>query len=156
MSAYVVDKAHIDGLVTLASRGPQGVWWEPLRWWNGRQMQDTYGEGRDDEIGAMLLAENVRSVSARYPRDALGELPGPRPAYWLVRYVWSPGRYRPTAIEALKAIACYEYQSCETDDWEQTEAWRFCQALQGAIVSRMPGWDEAAWGWPTGEKEQPR
>ena len=105
MSAYVVDKAHIDALVraglVLPARQVQGG---RLRWfwpeitqadreatyqagaaWGPRSAQLAEERRREltpsagaDRVGAMLWSENVRSVCFRYdePEDA-DELPGP-------------------------------------------------------------------------------
>ncbi|GIW55025.1 MAG: hypothetical protein KatS3mg082_1429 [Nitrospiraceae bacterium] len=47
----------------------------------------------------------------------------------------------------MKALGCYRYQSCETPDWEQTEAYQFCKALEGAMVHELIDRYEAKHGW---------
>ena len=36
----------------------------------------------------------------------------------------------------------FDYQSCETDDWELSIAWRICQAIVSNVTARLPA---AAW-----------
>ena len=52
--------------------------------------------------------------------------------------LWEP-------VELLSALACYEYQACETEDWESTEAAAFCRALRKELISRLSGYSEAPW-----------
>ncbi len=96
----------------------------------------------------MLWAENVGSVSYRYSGDN-DPLPGPIDFATedAITYVWTRPAYRMTAVEALKAIMCYEYQSCEHPAWPSTEAYRFCQALTGSLLHALPGMDDAPWSW---------
>lgn len=154
MSAYVVDHAHIDALVRLsldgpADRGPSypGDGWNGDGWyWQGRWYHSR--ELGADALGQMLMDECVRSVSARYPDDAPGEQPGPRPPYWLEPFRFDPQVKHPTAIEGLKLLDCYNYQSCETDDWRETQAYAFCLYLKDSLIGELAGYDAAPWGWP--------
>jgi len=49
-------------------------------------------------------------------------------------------------VQTLKAIACFDYQACETDDWQQSEAFAFCEALRDRAINKLPGYSEAKWG----------
>jgi hypothetical protein len=111
-------------------------------------------------IGQRLVDECVASVHARYPDTDpdQGDLPGPTDAYYMGPYVWTPyrsgeprasrARIPPPATTAViaKQIAHYEYQSCEHDEWESSEAHAFCRALAEALLGSLPGWTEAPWG----------
>lgn len=163
----MVDKAHIDLLVATAVRGPRperGIMpdasWT-LRWWSkpaseirSASLDELQAHRREatperaHEVGWMLLLENVRSVRHRYdtPEDG-DDLPGSTSAYWREPYRWEDPRYRPTAAEALKAVACYEYQSCEHPEWESSEAAQFCEALRHALINALPGYEAAPWEW---------
>ncbi len=93
------------------------------------------------------MAECERSVSYRYPTDTPDALPGTvgeransytyRP-FFLVR-----GSLK--AVEAIKAVNCLEYQSCEHPEWESSLAHRICQEIKSAAVHDLPGYDNAAW-----------
>ncbi len=168
MSAFIVSRHHIDALVAVALFGPTGVpisphtAWHPVSWFDTEpppgagmtwcqehrhtaELQDAH------RIGEMLVLENVRSVNHRYPDT--GTLPGPNDelAEWATAYdtpltALRRGR-RPTAVEALKLVDCYEYQSCEHDGWRTSQARRFCDALRSRVVGFLPGYDEAPWEW---------
>jgi len=136
MSAFMVSKGHIDRLVALAIYGPSdgGVWW-----------------GKDDNVadtlGAMLTAENLRSIHARYPDTINDPDAVPGSGDWETPYVFPVTTERISAIEGLNALACYEYQACETDDWLTTEAHEFCEGLRDRLCSVLSsratrGWDD--------------
>ncbi len=115
-------------------------------------------------LGQRLLDERVASVHSRYPDTSPDEggLPGPRDAYYMGPYVWEPYLRSETRLIAhgmarvipppaatvviAKQIANYEYQSCEHDSWESSEAHAFCRALAERLLRSLPGWEEAPWG----------
>jgi hypothetical protein len=145
--AFVVSKEHIDILVQLAFTGPRSVphssHWERPSWLMEHHPLP-------DEVGRMLLLECLKSVGHRYPDDRLDELPRDGPPYWtggVDAYRYAPQPCRLTAVEGLKAVACYEYQSCEHDAWPESRAYTFCRSLRGALIHALPGMDEAPWGW---------
>lgn len=100
-----------------------------------------------DRIGQMLIDENVESVGCRYEGSDLVNLPGPNTAEWLIPFKFVYTMERLPAIETLKIIACYEYQSCEHDGWKDSEAKCFCNALIKNAIQRLPGYEEAPWEW---------
>lgn len=138
MSAWVVSKKHIDYLVSAAVLyGRQGsVYW-------GIQRAD---HSNADTIGRDLTRENIASVAYRYsePEDS-ANLPGPVPLP-----IWDEYTHRMTVniepVVLLKAIDCYEYQSCEHPDWGESAAKKFCGSLRGAAIAHLPGYDAAPWG----------
>jgi hypothetical protein len=174
MSAFMVDKTHVDLMVKTALVGPSGRAVNPGNAWSRPRWTDVdrpaldamlwseahehfrtvawLGQERPqdispDQLGAMLVAENLASIHYRYP-DTIGsdELPGPLHPYWLDYTYTDPG-IRMTTPEALKAINCYEYQSCEHDGWHYSEAYRFCRALTDALVGHVEGYSDAPWDW---------
>ncbi len=130
MSAYMVDDAHIDALVDIAKQftrpGP-AVYRYKFYW--AAQRNPFRSHSLDDQteaaIGRMLLAENARSVGHRYR-----EVQDPA----ALTYVYRPTKRTYTPAQALMAIRGYEYQACETDDWDQSEAHDFCRALFRRVV----------------------
>lgn len=129
MSAYIVSKRHIDAIVTAAVNAGLG------------------GGKTPDQLGDMLWRENVVSVCFRYRESTLPD----------VFY-----RFEPNALNdpwsLIKQIDCYEYQSCEHDAWEASEAFALVEALRAATLQSlgMPkvqaiyqmeaGWKDAPWG----------
>lgn len=174
MSAWMVDKVHIDLMVAVARRGlkPGESRWK-FRAYDWQFQQHMVDDA--DALGLMLARENVRSLIARYGEGAAG--PGPVAGRWtrlangdddnMVH--WDVEGYRfvdpdieLSFVEAYKLIHCYTYQSCESSDWETTEAYAFSMALEKALLygtvygSRSqeyrdhnvpPGWDDAPWTW---------
>ena len=114
--------------------------------------------------GQRLLDECVASVHSRYPYTSpdRGDLPGPCDAYYMGPYVWepylasearliAPGMPRvipapATTAVIAKQLANYEYQSCEHDSWESSQAHAFCSSLALKLLHSLPGWEEAPWG----------
>lgn len=175
MSAYVVNRAHIDLLVGAALRskpaGQPGVTGN-LQWWRVDEDGDFAGwhrlephctEPPDDDLnltcvspswlGQILINENVASVSYRYPDDNVdaGELPGPVDAYYLGPYVYRDRRITLKTGEVFAMIDSFDYQACEHPGWRKSEAFAFLRALREAYCRRVEGYDvdyaTAPWRW---------
>jgi hypothetical protein len=157
MSAYVVDRAHIDALLTAGLyHAPQypGDGCSPLRWFDRDPAENDGHEWYEkhhreltretaDAVGRMLWWENLRSVGYRYPD---GELPAPDGMLAeLDTYTFNRLPGIPDPVVVLSAIACYEYQTCEHPGWHGSEAQAFCSALKERCIRRLPGWDDAPW-----------
>ena len=106
-----------------------------------------------DEFGEMLLAENCRSLMARYDdryeKDG-GDLPDP-----------GTYRYEPYGTEDLyfvtKQVDCYDYQACEHPDYAKSRACAVVEELLRRIpvalgllvirdVRENSLYEEASWG----------
>jgi len=140
MSAFVPSKVHYDLLVKTMMEGLPDIefkyrYWEPLG--------DSY-----DELGELLLRETVRSVRYRYGKDT-DMVPG-----WAYSpYTYTDPGVRLTAIEFIKAIQCYRYQSCEHPKWKNSTAEALTRealfrAALKLVSSRMEDeFEEAPWDW---------
>jgi hypothetical protein len=152
MSAFEVDKAHIDVMVSAALQRVHG---DTLCWYHdpagdlphtrpGQALPDHAYDGYLAELqrrrrqvthenaetwGATLVAENRRSVDWRYDEDELEE------PYTFTEYA---GHFDP--VKMLAAIACYEYQACEHPGWKTSEARDFCEALRQRTIHQLPGY----------------
>ena len=129
MSAWTVTKAHIDYLIMAAKKFgiPIGVYWGQ----DGKRLP-----GSDpSEVGRMLWEENYKSVNFRYGDNTA------TPAY-----DFSAIGRQVEPVVVLKAISCYEYQSCEHGEWEASEAKQFCDSLAKATIATLPGFADAPWG----------
>jgi hypothetical protein len=159
LSAFVVEKSHIDALVELALCGPRrvrGVAW-PAFYWHESDPQTGIVTTREltpetcDEVGSMLTRECIASVACHYPDLLWPELPGSVPNPDPDEYVFPleravSGLSRPTAVEGLKAIECYEHQSSGHAAWRDSAAQHFCEVLLGRLIRSLPGYAEAPWG----------
>ena len=94
-----------------------------------------YFNGNSQDIGQKLVDENFRSVNYRYTEQVEPE------QFKLM--VLLRTKYTPVAI--IKACDCYNYQSCETRDWQETEAYAIMTALRERAIDMLPGYDEADW-----------
>lgn len=145
MSAFIVDRAHIDLIVSTAVDGPKTTrdvrpdhaWYPP---YNATR-------GAENVIGQMLVDENVKSVPYHYADSAHDGLPGPLSAYYLAPYAHRRLVRRLTTVEALKALDCYEYQACEHPGWATSKAFDFIEALRSRLIGTLPGYDKAPWGF---------
>lgn len=155
MSAYIVDRAHIRFLVEAASR--VGAHTRSFFSWYYKGERGELRPGDCDRasgLGALLWRENLASVSYRYRGEQEESLPGPgndgpRNGY---THALSINTIKP--IDVLKALDCYEYQSCEHPEWNDSEAKAVCTALRHAAISNLPGYDAAPWGAPEGWAEE--
>ena len=150
MSAYIVDKEHVQYLVDAAMQSASGG---AFRWYHGgewRELQKGDKE-RAAEVANMLWCENIKSVSHRYPYESSATLPGTRQGagevvteddFHGIRWL----NFVP--VQVAKACDCYAYQSCEHDEWETSEAKAFTDSLKESQWRRLPGYDAAEWGAP--------
>lgn len=150
MSAWLVSEEHIDLLVTagLVKDYDRGLTWStsPDRFAPRELTQDIA-----TVVGGMLWAENYASVEKLYPdvREG-GQVPGQSDEFeaeHTLTYTFTPIPGDIDWLVVLKAVSCYEYQSCEHDGWETSEAKRFGEALTHRAISNLPGYDKAPWGF---------
>ena len=96
-----------------------------------------------EELLTMLADENLASLEARYAEPKATSLIGSSSRF--PRHPSKALNLSPVAL--LKAVNCYEYQSCEHTAWRDSKAFAFCQALKGALVHALPGYEAAnTWG----------
>lgn len=138
MSAFIVSHDHIDALMTYAA-------FSRISYWNPEARDRTVVTNINaEEVGRILLHENERSVRHRYSDFGPDDLPGTI-GEDAASYHFRLFQRSLTAIQAIKAVNCLEYQSCEHDDWEGSLAWRICQAIKSHATHHLPGYDLAAW-----------
>lgn len=131
MSAFIVSDNHIDVIMTFAVLKHASYYW-------AEKKERVYITAENaSEVGQKLVNENYRSVNYRYR----GEFGSP------IKYKFK--RVRPdnySAVDVLKAIDSLDYQSCETDDWQDTEARAILDGIQSRMINALPGYDESK-GW---------
>ena len=121
MSAYQVTPKHIAAIV-------------------GSTMAAPFNHAAAQHMAETLAQANADGIDARYP--------GPSPTPPVVvddaemrRYHAKP--LKPVAL--LKALTCLEYQCCEAQGWEGTEACKTISMIRAGAVVRLAGYSEAAW-----------
>ena len=90
---------------------------------------------------ACLARENARSYSTRYPRDAAD--PVEVTIETIAAFTAPDAILSPVAF--LKALASYDYQTCETDDYETTAAAKIIRGMRNRAIQHLPGYETAAW-----------
>ena len=130
MSAFVVSDKHINTIVTWAARQNvnyrSGDEWMPIR-------------GHEQQVAQMLLNQNVRSVNYRYnEHDDVSAI-----RYTPVHLTSGSG-YR-NALQVMKAAQCYNYQACETDDYESTGAHAIYHAILYRAISVLTSDESLEW-----------
>lgn len=140
MSAFVVSNTHINAIVNFTLVA------SPAFKLHGYSFQDEYREWPSPEqLGQILLDENVRSVNARY-----GEHDEPD------TFVFTRTLKPISAVAMLSALDCLEYQSCESYDWVDTLAHCLVEVMRSWTIHRLPGYAEAAWEIRDGPHLKPR
>jgi hypothetical protein len=139
MSAFIVGHDHIDALLTFAvSRG--GSCHGTASFYDENRSERIYiTEENATEIGRILVAENERSVAHRY-----NETPGSAADYRFKRWLALPL----SAVSVLKGCDCFDYQACETEDYEASPAKTIIDSIRRAAIHRLPGYEDApGWGF---------
>lgn len=103
------------------------------------------------EVANMLLMENIRSVSARYPNESSATLPGDHPEPFTRKDFATVRWMNIKARQVWHSCRCYSYQACESDDWTKTEAYAFIESLSHGAANEMAGevdHNAGEWGAP--------
>ena len=155
MSCYLVDRQHITYLIEAAEKFEAYIKVPGENPRKSYEHVNKFTHQEKEALGQMLWDENVRSVEGRYPDTrTTREYPGTAEAAEDVAYYVHPQasvfsqEMDFTPAQVFKSIACYDYQSCEHDGWESSDAYRFCHRLMEAVGGKQPGSSEAAWGAP--------
>jgi hypothetical protein len=153
MSASIVSALHVNLMVyaglSLATHGQRLRWFSrrlndqekaaahEVGSWTGPGTAEVCGQLMREltpdsagRVGAVLLAENARSVNHRYAADD-----------WESVFEYTPMSGRLDPLHVLGALGYYEYQSCEHPDWDDSEAQAYCTVLRHLAISKLPGYD---------------
>lgn len=95
-------------------------------------------------IAAALHEQNIASLQARYGERAGCD--GLKPPKATTEAI-TAADFVPLSHYA-KALSCYMYQACETDDWDETAVRQLCADFALALLHFTPGWGDAPWGAP--------
>jgi hypothetical protein len=144
MSAFVVGHDHIDGLLTFVT-GHNGGYGQrqTVSYWDLNDERCQITQDNATEIGRILLRENERSVMARYPEGNMPGTIGEASEDYVFR-PWTMSNL--DAVMILKACACFDYQACETGDYDKTLAWRIIHAIRMHAIHRLPRYSDSP-GW---------
>lgn len=151
MSCHMVEAEHVHVLIWAAihAAGPRE---SVMQLWTVEKPTDTNAvqasrpynvrilrPGTETPTGQMLVEANADSVRARHGDAALDGDVGFVYEYRTPRdRNWSP-------VEILSALNGYEYQACESDEWQGSEAKHFCDQLRRRVEARLPGASNGPW-----------
>lgn len=141
MSAFVVSHAHINTMLSFANMNGRTYGTLSVK----GQRFNLNSDGDLQKMAEILYAQNVRSVHARYPDDDdVSTLPGVIGEVGTdIRYRFVPKRT--PAVQQLKLLSCYDYQSCETDDYAESMAAAIVESLRTQAIHALPGYEDAEW-----------
>lgn len=124
MSAFLVSDDHINAMLT------------PL-----------LNDGRETTLATLqryaetLQAANLASVRHRYSHneDYMRELEATKPIKFK-RYT------KPISpVMVLKLCQCFDYQACEPDDYEGSQAAKLVNSIRSNTICDLEGYEEAPW-----------
>ena len=159
MSAFICGQDHFKVLAIFAASRRYGREWRvDPRYIDGLTHPEAKSWGMENFTSAELATlyadtlyqENIRSVLARYPKDTLESAPGPinKPQHiGVTAHDQTLAKYRLKPVALLKMCDGLDYQSCETDDWRETVAFRLLAAIRAAAIRSLPGYDDAPWDY---------
>lgn len=135
MSAFIVHADTVDLIASAAERYSSSTFYGK----DGLRLHPVTDAAR---IGAVLMAENVRSV--HYRHDAC--------------FTSEPYTFRRVDLDAvalghsiyalvLASIAGLRYQSCESQHYEQTDAAKLLNRIEKDVILAMTNEVYASWGW---------
>jgi len=142
MSAHIVEKETITKIMAgaMSRHILQGA--SRFSWYH-HASQKSYEIGTGDlekqaEIATMLWRENAKSVNHRYKQN--GDI---------ADYEITPADLKLMSVDPIQLIkSCdyLDYQSCEHEDWRESNAKAFLDSLRRDAVCALPGYSEAMWG----------
>ncbi len=88
--------------------------------------------GNLQQVGQKLLDENYKSVNARYNRDNKPRV-----------FCFEPVKMEP--IQVVRLCHGYNYQACEHDGWETSEAAKISRQIEHYAIEDVPGYEDAPW-----------
>jgi hypothetical protein len=155
MSAFVVENELLDFVLDFARQQPHGGAYIYRPSTHQHMPVDT--PEALSAIGQILHDENVRSVNCRYREEEAADpyVWKPHAAAGVQFRAYAPADRLTRAVAVLKALACFDYQACETDDYGTTDAAAIVRYLREAAIHALPGYDAAKWGAPDAPAADP-
>jgi hypothetical protein len=142
MSAFIVSPAHIGALAAFAAHYPG----TPVRHYQFDSREETAMA-----IGRALAQANVDSVFHRYGEE-VDMLPCDSVAEYLNACALKARKYNREfpnlpALSIIKMAKCLDYQSCEYEGWEGSDARQQVDRIISKAINLLPGYDDAPWDW---------
>ena len=98
--------------------------------------------GTATRIGRMLWQHNWYGAGINLD----DERDRPTGAEWdVANYVFEPLPGQDQPLLALQAIRCYSYQTGDLEDWKESEAYFFIEALHSCVIERLLSGHDLPW-----------
>ena len=123
MSAFMVSHTHISALLNFAIRHRVNYSLP-----GGSRVEISVPNAT--RIGRDLLAENNRSIHARYGDDESAHVNS-------YAYSANPKFEKLDAADIIQACDCFDYQACETDDYKESLAYLIVDRIRSAAVREL-------------------
>jgi len=141
MSAYILNDINIDVLIKSTANILKNTYGYKL--YTRFQTFDLWEDSERNALGNILKAQNYASVNYRYKDNAeyMAECYQPTP-----EYIYRDDVPVLDPIAIIKICNCYDYQSCETPNYESTLPARIIDSIRSHMITNLPGYDSAKWG----------
>ena len=146
MSAYVINKRNYDFLVSfLMSRRNQALYFnltgEGHELINFSRPERPVDMEKIEAAIQILIDQNYASVNYRYKQNDIPE------QYTFDRITQHIGRVESPKIDPLTLcftiLSHYEYQACETPEFERSPAYVLITVIKDSLVRLLPGYEDS-------------
>lgn len=124
MSAYIVDKEQIEQIVLFCGRMEM---FDPTTFYHNRERIEL---GSIEAVANVLYKENYRSVNYRYSEES-------EPTLWKGGEIHQGLLKAKNPIQILSYIQNLDYQSCESEDWRETLAFKILETYKDRIINLL-------------------
>lgn len=138
MSCYIIDKKDMKKIVLAFRKFAADQHTSLVRIPGEVDHSDITEIETMSRVGQILVNQNYRSYNYRYHEKTEPEV---------FEITGQDLMYVPrlTPVETLKALASYDYQACETPDYEDTAACKLANLIRYYAINALPGYEEAKW-----------
>ena len=138
MSCYIIEIKDMKKIVLAFRQFAAAQHTSGVRIPGDEEYSDITEIGTMNRVGQILVDQNCRSYNYRYGEETEPE------AFEITGKDLMYGK-RLTPVETLKALASYDYQSCETPDYYETNAFKLADLIRHYAIEALPGYDDARW-----------
>jgi len=133
MSAFIVNKKHIDYIMTAYQNSENQ--------YSNNSDKPNYTNAQAEQDGQMLWNENFLSVNVRYNETDHA------PVYKFERI-----NEKINYLQALNFVHCLDYQACETNDYNESKAYKLLLKMAWNLTCMIPKYDGLQWEYRESEK----
>lgn len=140
MSAFIMPEEELNTIVSYFIHARQTVHGEGA-WLKIGERYNYLNTETAPEVAKILMDENIRSVRYRYGEDEQMSYDSD------YTFQYDPTAHKRPVGNIIGALDCLEYQSCETDDYHQSNAWDIMNGLRKHLLKVIAEKEETyTWG----------